>query len=165
MTVWDDTSIQDSSNYSGCTLLACYFWCLQHGRTSILHEFWSHRLGLELPKATRSSSAPTARGAESGRDNRPGTMNISRRTPLGEGGILQCLNGILHGFTFGPLCKNINLPIVLIASTNDVLDSSATTEVSGCKRVTNAFVAPSQQEQNALVTGGFRYYVMCTLPD
>lgn len=59
-------------------------------------------------------------------------MKDPPRQPLDEGELVHCLDGILRGVTIGPLCAAVNLPILLIASTNDALDSSPTATVSSC---------------------------------
>lgn len=52
------------------------------------------------------------------------TRDVKRLTPT-----MECLDGVIRGATLGPLCKSVNLPLLLIESTKDTLDSTATTEV------------------------------------
>lgn len=87
-------------------------------------QFWLERQDLELPEPTRPKSAPTGR-TKGGRTNKP---LDAKPLPTGQGTVKR-LDGVIYGNTLGPLANNINFPLLLIASKQDVLDFSTTTKV------------------------------------
>lgn len=107
--------------------------CLvQHGLERVLAEFWRPRQNLELPQPERPASAPTSHVV-----NARGAV-ISRATPdhahlpRSKSGLVAGIDGVLRGTNLGALSQGMSVPIVLITSTRDALDSSKTAEVSQC---------------------------------
>lgn len=102
---------------------------LQHSRTFVLEQFWLQRKELQLLELERPASAPISSRIKNRRADTSRNTHDRKRQPTG-GGILQCINGVLCGTNFGTWCKGINLPLLLISSTRDSLDSSQTAQVS-----------------------------------
>lgn len=51
-------------------------------------------------------------------------------TPRSKSGLAACIDGVLRGTSLGTLNRDVKVPIVLITSTRDALDSSEKAEVS-----------------------------------
>lgn len=81
------------------------------------------RQGLELPEAKRPKSAPNVCRAP-----RHDQAHCAK-SEGGKVGVLKCIDGLLHGATLGTWGNTVNLPMLLIASTRDNLDSSAEMKV------------------------------------
>lgn len=97
----------------------------------MLEEFWLTRQGLELPEPARPKSAPTSCRVN---DRSPSTPRDEQtpgiKSPRGKVGMLECIDGVLRGATLGALDGIVNVPVLLVTSTLDALDSSNTAEVS-----------------------------------
>lgn len=97
----------------------------------MLEDFWLARQELELPGSARPKSAPTPcrvndRSASTPRDRKARSMKLA----TGKVGVLECIDGVLRGATLGALDSAANVPVLLVTSTVDALDSSNTAEVS-----------------------------------
>lgn len=52
------------------------------------------------------------------------------KSPGRKVGVLECVEGVLRGATLGALDGTVSVPVLLITSTRDALDTSGTAEVS-----------------------------------
>lgn len=98
----------------------------QSGRAAVLEEFWRTRQTLELPGQARPKSAPVPRSARTPQAEQPRGMKSSEEKV----GVLENMEGVLHGATLGALDGVVSAPVVLITSTRDALDTCDTAEVS-----------------------------------
>lgn len=106
---------------------------MQHGRSNVLRKFWAERQELEIPDTTRVKSVRTL-GEENGQKT-GGEHDSQRLEALAQvlkkgGGAIETLDGVINGLTLEPVREDINLPLVLITSEHDALDSSTTARVS-----------------------------------
>ena len=110
----------------------------QNDRALVLEEFWRTRQTLELPEQARPKSAPVPCSAKTPQAEQAHGIKSSGRKV----GVLKCLEGVLRGATLEALDGVVSVPVLLITSTGDALDTSGTAEVSkqagGCTcRVTD----------------------------
>lgn len=104
---------------------------LQTGRASVLEDFWLTRQGLDLPESARPKSAPTfCRGNDRYTSTPRDEQARDMKSPRGKVGVLECIDGVLRGATLGALDSIVNVPVLLVTSTLDALDSSNTAKVS-----------------------------------
>ncbi|CAM9559381.1 unnamed protein product [Scytosiphon promiscuus] len=88
------------------------------GHESVLKAFWLTRQGLELPEVKRPKSGPNVSGGLR-HDQHHG-----KKSTEGKVGVLECIDGLLHGATLGTWGGTIDVPVLLLTSTRDHLGSS-----------------------------------------
>lgn len=85
---------------------------------------------MELPHRERPVSAPTRRRVNARGEDRSRGMHGDTHQPVNKSGILARVDGVLRDAALGTQSQDVSIPVVLISSTRDALDSSATAEVS-----------------------------------
>eukprot|EP00752_Nemacystus_decipiens_P001471 g1447.t1 len=96
----------------------------KNDRAVVLEQFWRTRQALELPEQTRPKSAPVPCSARTLQAEQTSGIEQSRRKV----GVLDCMEGVLRGATLGALDGPVSVPVLLITSTRDALDTSGTAE-------------------------------------